>query len=403
MGSLSRHSTSLASARVEPASSKRWEKIPGQPQLRVCLVIDSLGPSSGNEILVARLANGFDPAVIEAHVCCFEASERLSRLRPHVRTAVFPLTRVNSFAGVRQMLRFYRYLKQNRIDAVHSFMNNSAMFSVLTARAAGCRAVITSRLNCGYVYTRRLIRIFRVLNRFSTHVLANSAAAKKVAAEVEKIPLEKITVFYPGVDLEKFAPSRGVFPAGTQWDIPLGAPVVGIVANFRPVKDLALFLRSAAVVLRSVPHAAFLVVGQEGPLKPALEKLAAELGIAERVFFSSAEVPVADYLARMSVACLSSQSESLPNAILEYMATGLPVVATDVGGVEELVSDGVNGFLVRTRTAEAFAEPIIRLLQDENLRAAMGLRGLKRARTEFEIAASVARLEQFYIEAAGGH
>ena len=85
------------------------------------------------------------------------------------------------------------------------------------------------------------------------------------------------------------------------------------------------------------------------------------------------------------------------------MATGLPVVATDVGGVAELVRDGVNGFLVRTRTAEAFAEPIIRLLQDENLRAAMGLRGLERARTEFEIAASVARLEQFYIEAAGGH
>lgn len=396
----------MATAGTQPGSHTPFGDIETPLQrapLRVCLFIDSLGPDSGNELLVERLANTFDPQVIETHVCCFAGSKRLSNLRAHVRTAVFPLVRVNSASGLRQMGRFYRYLKQNRIDVIHSFMNNSAMFSVPPARAVGCRAVITSRLNCGYVYTRRLIRIFRVLNRFSTHVLANSAAARQVAREVEKIPADKISVFYPGVDLRQYDPRCGSASIVEGGEIPASAPVVGIVANFRAVKDLPLFLRAAAVVTRAVPGTAFLLVGREGPLKPDLEKLAAELGIAEHVFFSSPEVPVAKYLARMSVACLSSESESLPNAILEYMAMGLPVVATNVGGVGELVHDGVNGFLVRTRTAEAFAEPVIRLLQDSNLCAALGRQGLVRAQSEFEITASVKRLQQFYTEAVGSN
>jgi glycosyltransferase involved in cell wall biosynthesis len=148
-----------------------------------------------------------------------------------------------------------------------------------------------------------------------------------------------------------------------------------------------------------VPDAVFLLVGN-GEMKGELERLAAALGIGERVFFTGGKGPVPDYLARMSVACLSSLSEGLPNAILEYMAAGLPVVATDVGGNPELVTDGVTGCLVRCRTPEAFAEPIIRLLQDEKLRVAMGRKGLERVTAEFDMAGAVRRLENFYIEAA---
>lgn len=384
---------------AEPAlKGSSLNNSPRPAPIRVCLVADSLGPDAGTERLVAGLATAFDPAVIEAHVCCLEASERLSHLPPRVRTAVFPLVRVNSLAGLRQIWRFHDYLKQNRIDVVHSFMNTSALFSVMAARAAGCQTVITSRLNCGYWYTKKWVWLFRILNRYSTHILTNSALAKTITMDVEKVSPDKITIFYPGVNLARFAHSSGDVSQTVSLGIPPDAPVVGIVANFRPVKDLGLFLRAAAIISGTVAKAAFLLVGQ-GLLKAELQQLAVDLGIADRVFFSSPEATVPDYLARMSVACLSSESEGLPNAILEYMAAGLPVVATDVGGVPELVRDGVNGYLVGTHTPEAFAEPIIRLLQDRELRLAMGRQGLERARAEFEISASVKRLQQFYIEA----
>jgi glycosyltransferase involved in cell wall biosynthesis len=365
--------------------------------VKVAVLIDTLKPDAGNELLLIRLVKAFDPQLVEAHVCCFEATERLANLGPAVRTAVFPLEKILSMGGLWQMLRFRRYVQENGIDASHSFAEKTSIFSTLALLGERGRAVITSRLNCGYTYTPGLLKAFRVLNRHSTHILANSIAAKRVAAAMEGVSPEKISVFYPGVDLARFTPLAGEASRAGLGFAP-GQPVVGIVANFRPVKNLQLFVRAAAHVAAAVPEARFLLVGH-GSLEGELRETARSVGIAERIAFSRPDIAVPDYLAAMSVACLSSDSESLPNAIMEYMACGLPVVATDVGGVSELVRDGETGYLVRTHTPQAFAEPIIRLLQDPELRAAMGRRSLERARREFDSTAATRRLEQFYLEA----
>ncbi len=373
-------------------------EMPDRAPLRVCLVLDSVKEDAGTERLVTALATRLDRGLFEPHVCCFEDSERLTSLSRHLRTVVFPVGRVYSPAGLRWIWRFRQYIQRNQIDVVHSFMKRADIFGVLAALYLRCPVVITSRLNTGYWYTPAYKRLFRILNHYTTQVVTNSAYAKKVVAAAEKLAPDKITVLYTGVDLARYSSSSGDLSVAAALGVPFDAQVVGVVANYRPVKDLALFLRSAQIVAAAAPRAAFLLVGK-GELRPELEKLAVELGIRERVFFSDGRGSVPDYLARMSVACLSSLSEGLPNAILEYMAAGLPVVATDVGGNSELVADGVTGYLVRGRTPEAFAEPIIRLLRDEALRAAMGQKGLERARAEFDLSAAVRRLESFYISA----
>ena len=209
----------------------------------------------------------------------------------------------------------------------------------------------------------------------------------------ESLPLEKVDVLYQGVDMEVYR--RGDPAAAAALGIPAASRVVGIVANLREVKDLPLFLRAAQRVAREVPDAAFLLVGQ-GPLRTALGALASELGIASRVFFTDGRGAVPDYLARMSIGCLSSKSEGFSNAILEYMAAGLPVVATAVGGNAEAVAHGETGYIVAERTPEAFAAPLVTLLRDEPLRREMGRRGLERCRSRFEIAATIRALEDYY-------
>ena len=380
------------------AKFKTGEHVETAP-LKVCLVADTIGPNAGTEKLVAALATAFDPKVIEARVCCLSNSKRLAQIGSAVRTAVFPTDRIYSLTGVLQTWRFRRYLIREQIDVVHSFMNNSAVLSTFAACGSGCKAVITSRLNSGYWYTPQWVRLFQVVNRFSTHILTNSKFAKDVTVSVEKVNPEKVHVFYPGVDLARFATTSADLSAAASLGIPASVPVVGIVANFRPVKDLSLFLKAAAKVAAVLPETAFLLVGQ-GPLRRDLEQLAAESGLQDRVYFSLPDGDVRDYLARMSVACLCSESEGLPNAILEYMAAGLPIVATDVGGVPELVHHGVNGYLVHTRSPEDFATPIIRLLQDDGLRVSMGRCGLERAQKEFDLGAAISQLQEFYIEAA---
>ncbi len=364
------------------------------PRISVCLLCDTLGVDAGTERLVAEIARRLNPAKLDVHVCCLEDSSRLRSLEGVCRTAVFSAVSLNSLQGVRQVVSFRNYLARHKIQIVHGFMTKTNIFAVLSSLGSR-RIVITSRLNTGYWYTPALKLCFRVLNRGTTRVLTNSLVGRTIAAEAEKLNPGKIDVLYQGVSTERFRPGVGDPAACTRLGIPENAPVIGIVATLRPVKDLALFLRAAKIVSERYPQAAFLVVGH-GQQLGELQTQAKELGIGDRVFFTRGEGQVIDYLSRMSVACLSSLSEGLSNAILEYMAVGLPVVATDVGGTCEAVLDGETGFLVRERTPEAFARPLIELLGDEDLRRRIGANGLTRCLANFEQGKTIHDLENYY-------
>ena len=349
-------------------------------KLAVLLCADSIGEDAGTERYVLEVVTRLDRSRFEPHLCCLQDSPRLREMAG----CVYPVSSVWRSNGLSLMLALRRTIRENAIDIVHTFAAKATIVGVLAAK--GSRAqVITSRRNMGYWYTPRLLYLFRYLNRHTTRVLANSEGVKRVVIEAEGLDPEKVDVLYNGVDLERYATGRVPGPA-----------TVGIVANYRPVKDLALFLQAARVVAAEVPEAVFLLAGQ-GPLRDELGRLAEELGIARRVTFTDGRGEVPEHLRRMSIGCLSSQSEGFSNAILEYMAAGLPVVATDVGGNAEAIEDDVTGCLVRDRTAEAFARPIVELLRDPARAEEMGRRGLERCRERFEIGGAVRRLEDYYL------
>jgi L-malate glycosyltransferase len=366
----------------------------GASRISVCLLCDTVGVDAGTERLVAEIARHLDPAKLDVHVCCLEDSSQLRSLEGVCRTAVFPAVSLNSLQGVRQVASFRSYLARHKIQIVHAFMTKTNIFAVLSSIGSQ-RIVVTSRLNTGYWYTPALKLYFRLLNRGTTRVLTNSQVGRTVVAEAEKLDPQKVDVLHQGVNVEQFRPGVGNPTACSRLGIPESAPVIGIVATLRPVKGLPLFLRAARIVSERYPQAAFLVVGH-GQQLGALQALAQELRIGDHVFFTRGEGQVIDYLSRMSVACLSSLSEGLSNAILEYMAVGLPVVATDAGGNCEAVLDGETGFLVRERTPEAFARPVIELLRDEDLRRRMGANGLARCLANFEQGKTIRDLEDYY-------
>ena len=122
--------------------------------LKVCFLVDTVKYDAGTEKLIPALATRLDHSRFEPHVCCFGDSERLSDLSSRLHTAVFPLERVYSPAGLRQMWRFRKYIEQHRIDVVHSFMTKADIFGVISSLGLGRHAVVTSRLNSGYWYRR---------------------------------------------------------------------------------------------------------------------------------------------------------------------------------------------------------------------------------------------------------
>jgi glycosyltransferase involved in cell wall biosynthesis len=168
-----------------------------------------------------------------------------------------------------------------------------------------------------------------------------------------------------------------------------------MVANLRPVKDHATFLRAAQLVRSAVPTAAFCLAG-EGELLEPLRAQAAQLGLAEDVFFAGRCQSVAELLAVSEIGVLSSASEGFSNAITEYMAAALPVAATDVGGAREAVIEGETGYLIQPGDAESLADRIIKLLNDQARSNAMGQSARRMVEEKFSAAALLERMQLLY-------
>lgn len=358
--------------------------------LLIC--VDTVGREAGTERWVLETVRRLDRRAFQPHVCCFENSPQLRSL--DCPTLVLPLPDLFSWDGWRRVRQLRAYIRRHDIEIVHTYMLKAAMFGAFASRGTGCR-VVSSRRSTPDQATRQVAPVLRFTDRCVTRVLANSEAVRQATIALERLSPDRVDVLYNGVDLNRYAPGPADPALAAAIGLPAGAPVVGIVANYRPVKALPLFLSAAQIVAAALPDACFLLVGS-GRCQAELESIAGSLGIERRVFFTNGQYGVPECLRLMSVACLCSESEGFSNALLEYMAAELPVVATDGGGNGEAVEDAVTGFLVRSRDPGDLAAPIVRLLEDEDLRTRMGRAALDRCRRHFDIRDCIGRQERYY-------
>src|SRR6185369_11111329 len=216
----------------------------------------------------------------------------------------------------------------------------------------------------------------RMSFRMAHRVIANCLVVQNQLIR-EGVNPKRIIQHYNGLDLERMKVSPGLTRAAAlkRLVLPEDRRLISIVANLHnPVKDHPMFLRAAAQVRAAVPDAAFVIAG-EGDLQPQLQELANELGIARDVHFIGRCDEVPNLLFASHIGVLSSKAEGFANAILEYMCAGLPVVATDVGGVREAIVEGQTGYIVPSGDHEAMARRIINVLSSDDEAGIMGERG----------------------------
>lgn len=296
-------------------------------------------------------------------------------------TGEIPEYPLNSFYDrnfVMQLRRLILFLKEHEINVVHSHDFYTNIFGMAAAFIARVPARIASKRETEGFRNSMQKRAERGAFRLAHRVVANSEAVRNQLL-TEGVPGDKILTIHNGLDS-----ARVIAPAGLRRDDALanldlpreaGRRFVTIVANLHhPVKDHPMFLRAAARVRAAVPNVAFVVAG-EGNLLASLRTLAIQLGIERDVYFIGRCDNVANLLFASDVGVLSSKAEGFANAILEYMAAGLPVVATDVGGAREAIVEGETGFIVPSGDDEKMAEQVIRLLNEPARARAMGERG----------------------------
>jgi len=214
-----------------------------------------------------------------------------------------------------------------------------------------------------------------------THLCVVSEAARVHALSVGVEPA-RVTLIRNGVDGARFAPRATRVRDGT--------PFVGYVGRLSPEKNPPLFLKTAALVLARHPQARFVVIG-DGPMRAELEALAGELAMGHAIAFHGECENMPERYRNLDVLVATSWHEGTPLAVLEAMASGLPVVATDVGGVPELVASGVTGWLAAPGDEAALAERVIALLRSPETMCRFGEAARVRATTSFSLDEQVQR------------
>jgi L-malate glycosyltransferase len=275
--------------------------------------------------------------------------------------------------AIQRILRLTKLIKMIDADIVHTFCRQSELHALLATKLAGCGKVLGVRRNIGYWHTWFTRWTARIVGALGAKYVANCEAARQFAAKIEWISPRRTTVIHNPVSAKRLAEGLASVPPRESLGLKDSEQVVGIVANVRPIKDYATLLRSARLVLQKHPHTRFLAFGSQEPdYILQMRQLAYDLGIDGQVSWMGLIPNPLSVLPLFDVAVLSSQSEAFSNALLEYAAAGVAIVATDVGGTRELVLDNICAFLVPPCSPELMANRICRLLEDDALRKRLG-------------------------------
>jgi glycosyltransferase involved in cell wall biosynthesis len=278
---------------------------------------------------------------------------------------VIPLSisgKLQPYQDISTMRRIYSLLRKGEFTLVHAHGFKAALLARPAARWGKVPCLVTVHGDLAHAGTSVLAKAFRGAERYFTpwatgYVTVSEWLAEMLVSDFG-VSEDKITVIPNGIDLAaKQRMTEDLLPFGSN------TVLVGTVARLAPRKGIDCFIRAAVKIKAAVPHARFVVVG-DGPLRPELERLCRELQIDESVFFTGFRKDVPALLKRFHVFVQPSHSEGQGMTVLEAMAAGCPVVASDAGGLRELVHDGKTGLLVPSGHVAGFADAVVRLLRD---------------------------------------
>ncbi len=358
--------------------------------IRVNFVIDRL-TRGGTETQLLALVRSLDRARFAPSLVLLDGTDADSHELapddcPVLRLGLTKLHRPTAVAAAAKLARFWR---EQRVDVVQTYFLDSVYFGVPLARACGVRRVVRVRNNVGHWLTPRHRSLGRVVARLVDATLTNCEPARRAILDAEGGDARKVVVLENGVDLGRF---ESLPPPDAR------AKRVGVVANLRPVKGVDVFARAAATI--GDPSVSFHVAG-DGEQRPELERLIAELGLGGRFHLAGNVADVPGFLAELDVVVLPSHAEGMSNAVLEALAAGRPVVATDVGANAHLLGGGAYGVLVPPGDPAALAVAIDGLLADPARARALAAAGRAHVRTTYSRDAMRRRFERFYERLAG--
>ncbi len=289
-------------------------------------------------------------------------------------------------------------LLRGKFDILHCHLVASNIIAKPLGALCGVPVIINhDHTNDDYRANDRIrLALDTFSNRLATHLIAVSDSCRRFLIEREDVPAEKITLVQNAIDLARFSRACGTrAEARRKLGLPERAPVVAGVGRLNPQKNFTRFIRIAAEVSKHHPETVFLIAG-EGPEESLLKRCAGEAGLGDRMKFCGYVADTRSVYLAADVLLMPSLFEGLPMTLLEAMAMEVPVVASALDGIAEVVEDGADGFLAQPDATGIFAEKIRCLIEDPEMAARTGRAASAKIAARFSASRMCAEVEQIY-------
>jgi glycosyltransferase involved in cell wall biosynthesis len=370
-------------------------------KLKVLSLVDALSVAGGGERFARQVTMHLDQDRFERFLCVsrwspgFAADPGVAAALEDLRVAGVRFVGLerNSPLAIWSWRPLLSLLRQEPIDILHGHMFGSNVWAAILGSVARTPVVIAHEQTWSFEGKplRRLLDRGLIARRVDAFIAVSNEDRRRMI-EIEGIDPD-LTVVMPNAIPTPPPPSGRDVRADL--GIPSGDPVVGTVCVLRPQKALQVLVEASAILRGEFPSLKVLIAG-DGPEREDLEALIHRLDLEGSVALLGRRTDVPDLIQAFDVAVSCSDFEGTPLAVMEYMEGGRPVVATRVGGVPDLIEDGVQGLLVERRDPEALARSVAELLRDPRRREEMGRRGRERRRREFDIEGAARRLGRLY-------
>lgn len=368
---------------------------------KIIFLIDSLGVGGAERLLVTYLAC-LQTMGFSVRVCTFGVrqgnpiADDIRKLGVEVDFLRIPLLR-----DISAIPRLMRYLRQQGAALVHTQLEFADSWGTVAARLLGLPTVSTQHTledpQKGTKAYRRL-KVHRwVLRNLATKIIAVSEETRNHYLRVARFSPNQIVTLYNGIDLSRFSPAtmekRKAFRAAL--GIGADAPLITTVAVLRPAKGIQYMLEAMPTILQAMPTARYMIVG-DGEYRVFLREITQQNNLENNVTFTGVRSDVPDLLGVSDLFVLPTLDDALPTVLAEAMASKLPIVASRVGGIPEMVTDGLNGLLVAPQDSVALAAACQKILASPELTQYLASNGHQVACERYDIRKQAHQLGELY-------
>jgi glycosyltransferase involved in cell wall biosynthesis len=291
--------------------------------------------------------------------------------------------------------KLYKLFKIHKFDIIHTHAYSAGTIGRVSAFLAGIPVIISHNHNVYDYYNKYYHLAERLLSHITDGIICVSEEVKKFTNETQGINPERLLTIYNGIDNVCPVTEKDTADLRKELGVPMNYSVIGTIAQFSEKKGLAYLIKSAFILLEHRKNVNFLLVG-DGAIKEDLKNLCSHLKIERNIIFAGERSDIPEILSLIDIFVLPSIREGLPLAILEAMNCGKPIIATNVGGISEIVRNGINGIVVPPKDPEALYSAMVDLLDDKEKQKTMGFNGKRICKERFSSKTMVGRIEELY-------